>query len=168
MRSRKTLVMCVIVLFCSNQVPVRAAGKPMELHWGELAPIISGHNVELLVQGTVRIKGEVVSVREDALVIDVKKTANPDLYPKGSALIPRASVNVLKLQRSRGSWGRGLGTVVGVLCGVTIGGYVALAKTRSANTGIPTFLAISSGTTIAGYYFGRAGDSKTVEIKVVP
>jgi hypothetical protein len=168
MRSIKNLAMCVVVFFWLSQAPVQAGGRPMELKWSELAPIISGHNVELLAPGAIRIKGEVVSVREDALVIDVRKTSDPKSYPKGSMSLSRSSVGLLKLNRSRGSWGRGIGTAVGALCGITVGGYLAVMKTNSAGAGIPTFVGISSGITIAGYSLGRVIDKRITEIKVVP
>ncbi len=57
---------------------------------------------------------------------------------------------------------------IGTLCGVTVGSYVAATKTHTANAGIPTFLAISSGIAVTGYYVGRAADKNTIEIKVVP
>lgn len=147
---------------------VLAESRPLELKWGELSPIIGGRRVQLVLpEGTV-IKGEAVTVREEALVVDVKGTSNAKAYPKGSATIPRASVTLIQVERQRGSWGRKLGTVVGVLSGIVLGGYVATVTADSAGAGIATFLGIASAGTVGGYYAGKQVDRKVTVIKIVP
>jgi hypothetical protein len=74
---------------------------------------------------------------------------------------------LIKLERKRGSWSRTLGTVAGVLTGLVIGGYTA-AHTDSAGAGIPTFLGIASGISIAGYYTGREIDRRITLIRIPP
>jgi hypothetical protein len=165
-KSKKSAIL-ILVLIYSNQVLVYGAGRELELTWNELAPLISGRNIELVAPKGAFIKGEVIAVREDALVMDVTKTSDSIAYPKGNIVFPRASVTVLNLQRARGAWGRSIGTVIGVLCGITVGGYVAITKTNSASAGIPTFLGISSGTTLAGYYLGKNLDKRTTQIRVI-
>lgn len=121
----------------------------------------------MLPEGT-SIKGEAVAVRDEALVVDVKGASDTKAYPKGSATIPRASVTLIKVERRRGSWGRKLGTVVGVLSGIVLGGYVAAVTADSAGTGIATFLGIASAGTVGGYYVGRELDKQDTLIKIVP
>ncbi len=157
-----------MVLIYSSQAFVYGAGRELELKWNELAPLISGHNIEIVAPKGALIRGEVIAVREDALLLDVKKTSDSGAYPKGNVVFPRASVTILNLQRTRSAWGRSIGTVIGVLCGITVGGYVAITKTHSAGAGIPTFLGISSGTTLAGYYLGKNLDKLATQIRVIP
>jgi len=158
----------LVLLLCACHVLVLAGSKPLELKWSELSPIIGGHRVRLVLPEGTAIKGEAIAVREDALVVDVKSTSNREAYPKGSATIPRASVTLIEVERRRGSWGRNLGTVVGVLSGVVLGGYVAAVTADSAGAGIATFLGIASAGTVGGYYLGTRLDKQVTLIKIVP
>jgi outer membrane lipoprotein SlyB len=156
------------LMLCAWHALVLAASRPLELKWGELSPIIGGQRVQLVLPGGTTIKGEAIAVREEALVMDVKGTSNAKAYPKGSATIPRASVTLIQVERRRGAWGRKLGTVVGVLCGVVLGGYVAAVTADSAGAGIATFLGIASAGTVGGYYVGKRLDKQVTLIKIVP
>ncbi len=155
----------------SGGEPVRAGAdrpRPLELKWNELPPVIAGQIVEVVVPGGARVRGEVISVRDEALLIDIRRSSDRNAFPKGSASIPRASITEIAVERSRGSWGRNIGTIIGVLSGLVIGGWVAETATDSAGTGIPTFLVIASGMTMSGYYIGKAGDKQSTHIRVVP
>lgn len=148
--------------------PRTADSRPVELRWNELAPMIQGQRVTVTLAGGQTVAGTAVTVRDDALVMDVKESSDRRTYPNGSGTFPRATISRITLQRTRGSSGRTLGTVIGVLTGVVVGGYVAETTTDSAGTGIPLFLGLASGTTIAGYYVGRELDREVTEIRVVP
>ncbi len=123
--------------------------------------------MELSAPGGVQLRGEVISVREDSLVLDVSRSSDTARYPKGSASIPRASIRELSVDRSRGSAGKTLGTIIGVITGVIGGAYIAGTTTDSAGAGIPLFIALASGITIAGYYIGKSADRHTTLIRVV-
>lgn len=149
------------------QDPAATSGA-LELRWNELAPVISGRTITVVAPGGATLTGEVMTVRDDALLLEIKKSSNRAAYPGPSASIPREAVTQLTLERRRGSWGRNMGTIIGVLTGVVVGGYVAGTTADSAGTGIPIFLAIASGITVGGYYVGRAADTQTTVIRVVP
>ena len=161
----------VIRLAADNAGPSSSATadqpRPLELKWTELASVIGGHDVELSAPGGVLVRGEVISVRDDALVLDVSRSSDTTKYPKGSASIPRASVQELTVDRSRGSAGKNLGTIIGVIAGVIAGGYIAGTTTDSASAGIPMFIGLASGMTVAGYYIGKSADKHTTVIHVV-
>ena len=163
-RSHRALFLVVLLVAC--QTAGWAESKPLELRWNELAPLIVGRQVELTLAEGRKLKAEAVTVRDDALVVDVKKASGP--YKKGNGVIPRGSLTLIKLVQTRGSWGRTLGTVVGVLTGLTVGGYAAATATNSASAGIPLFLAVSAAGTLAGYYAGREIDRRVTTIRVVP
>ena len=155
----------MIVLLCAGQTGGWADSKPLELKWTELAPLIQGRRVELtLAQGT-KIKGEAIAVREDTLLLDVKKASKS--YEKGNAVIPRASLSLIKVEK-KGSSGRVLGTIIGVLTGLVVGGYVAARAGNSAASVIPLFLGMASTATIGGYHAGKGLDKQTTLIRVVP
>src|SRR5882724_3002971 len=114
----------LIVLLCSGQADGRAESKPLELRWTELAPVIQGRRIQLTLAQGARLDGQAVVVREDSLVMEVRKVSGSVAYGKGSATIPRETVTLIKLRGTRGSWGKNLGSVLGVLSGVVIGTYV--------------------------------------------
>jgi len=145
-----------------------AAGKPLELKWNELSPLIAGRVVELIVPGGATVRGEVAAVREDALVLDVRQSSDAKAYPKGNAAIPRSSVTLLQVQRERGKWGRSIGTTLGVLTGLGLGGYTAAKTANSAGAGVAIFITISGAGAVGGYFAGKALDRKTTEIRVIP
>jgi hypothetical protein len=150
--------------------PEDSAGRPgaLELTWSELSPVIAGRTITFIVPGGASLTGEVVTVRDDALLLEIKKTSDKVAFPGSSATIPRESITELTVERRRGSWGRNIGTTIGVLTGVVVGGYVAGTVADSAGTGIPMFLAIASGITVGGYYAGRELDTRRTMIRVVP
>ena len=148
--------------------PVNAVGqadvgtKPLELKWSELAPLIAGQRVEVVLADGKTIKGEAIAVRDDALLVDARTA------PRGSTAIPRASVTVIRLQRTTGSGGRAIGTVLGVVLGMTVGGAVAFGIADSAGTGVPLYIGLSTAIAVGGYYAGKAADTKTTLITIVP
>lgn len=141
-------------------------GRAMELKWEELSQVIRGNEVEMSLDG-VRIRGEVISVRDDALLVDVRRTTNEHVIPRESASIPRSSISDLVLRESRGSWGRNLGTTLGVMTGFVVGIWVAGNVADSASVGIPMWLGIASAITVGGYQVGKTADMRTVHIRIV-
>ena len=141
---------------------------PVRLRWNELAPLIQKKRVDVTLTDGTTVRGEAITVRDDALVMDVAGGSNARVYPKGNGTIPRTSVALIRLERMRGSWGRNLGTTIGLLSGLMIGGYVTAQVANSPGTGIPLFLVFASGVTITGYYAGKSLDRKVTTIRIVP
>ena len=103
----------LIALLLAGHLAGSLNRKPLELKCGELAPMILGHRVDLTLTEDGKVKGEAVAVREDSLVMEVTRSSGQKAFAKGSGAIPRSSIALIKLERSRGSWGRSLGTVLG-------------------------------------------------------
>jgi hypothetical protein len=152
-----TSILRLLAVAILLSLPITAASKPVEMRWNELAPVIGGARVEVILNDGMKIKGEVVAVREDALLLDTKGTSN----------VPRVSVVQINVERKRGVWGRTLGTVFGILTGMTLGTYAAV-HTDTARGAIPTFLGVSAGVGTGGYYVGKWIDRRTLRIRVVP
>jgi hypothetical protein len=155
----------LLTLLCVGQQAALADSKPLELRWTELAPLIGGQRVEVLLNDGLKVKGEVIAVRDDTILLDVASAVKG--YPKGNGTVARGSLMQINLERRRGAWGRSLGTVFGILTGMTVGGYAA-AHTDSAGAAIPTFLGVSTAIGTSGYYLGRAIDRRITKIRIVP
>jgi hypothetical protein len=145
MTDRIRAVFLIILLF-AGQKNAPAESKPLEMKWNELAPMIVGHRVALILTDSTTVKG----------------------YAKGSGSIPRSSLALIDLERRRGAWGRTMGTVIGVLGGMTLGGYVAAKRADLGGASIAIFLVIASAVSVLGYYAGRELDKQVTHIKVVP
>ena len=156
-----------LTFLLAGQPSTFAASTPIELRWVELNTAISGRSIELTLPGSITIKGEVVAVRDDGLVLDIKRTSDAKAFPKGNGLIPRGSVTLLKLEKRGSNW-RTTGTILGVLGGVVIGGYVAAKTANSPGSGIAIFIATSSAVSVAGRAAGGAADRSTRMIRIVP
>ena len=161
------LAMSIAVLL-NSQSAALAESRPIELKWSELESHIRGRKIELVLPDGALLKGEVEAVREDELVLNVKKTSDSKAHPKGNAVIPRASVNLLALKESSGKWGRSVGVTLGALTGITLGSYVAIQNTHSAATGLSTFLTLAGAGTLTGYFIGASLDHRVKHIRVVP
>jgi hypothetical protein len=159
--------LAVLVMLSLFQASSQAETRPLELKWNELAPTIQGHAVELTLSGGTKVTGDVAAIRDEAMVLDVKKTTDAKTYPKGNAAIPRASIQLVKLKRS-GAWGKTLGTTLGVLSGVVVGGYVAGTTQNDVGPGVAVFLVIASAMSVGGYFLGRGADQRSTTIRVVP
>jgi hypothetical protein len=144
------------------------AARPVELKWGELAPLIGNRKVQIALPDGAVISGESIAVRDDALVLNVEKTSNKAAYPKGNAAIPRASVTLLQVERRRHKGARAIGTTVGVISGVMVGGYVA-GKTASSTFGgfLATWTGLATAGSVGGYMIGKEIDTQMTYIKVV-
>ena len=100
------------MLFClSKGTLLVAAPNEVQLPWSELAPLIVGEEVSLILPGAVHVQGEVIAVRPDALEMEIKKTTDRRTYAKGQVVIPRSSVSVIERRRMRRKAGRIIGTV---------------------------------------------------------
>lgn len=145
-----------------------SAARPVELKWGELAPLIGNQKVQLALPDGAVISGETIAVRDDALVLDVKKTSNNAAHPKGNAAIPRDSVTLLQLERRSNKGARAIGTTVGIVSGVIGGAYIAAkAANDSAGAFLGTWTGIASASSVGGYLLGKELDKQTTYIKVV-
>ena len=142
-------------------------GKAVELRWNELGPVVAGHRVTAVLSDGSRVTGDAVVVRDDALVMDVKRSTGSRAYAEGNAPVPKSAIVLVEVEKQGGA-GRTLGTVLGVLAGVVIGAWVSEETADSASTGIPLFLGVASGITLAGYYTGKSLSRQVTVIRIVP
>ena len=145
-----------------------AAADEVQLKWTELGAIAIGHDARLLLPGGAVLRGEIEAVREDSLVMVVAKTSDRKTYPKGQNAIPRASVSVVEIGKTRGIAGRVIGTTAGVVGGLVIAGEIIGHGDLSEGGAIAIFLAGTIGTTVAGYFAGRSFDRRVTRVRVVP
>jgi hypothetical protein len=165
--STRMFIVTLLTQMLVIQSQVFAAAAPLELKWNELNAAIYGRSVKMTLPGAITVKGDVAAIREDGLVLDLKRTSDAKAFPKGNAVIPRASVKLLKLEKGGGSTWHTIGTVMGVLSGVVVGGYLASKTSLDAGPVIAVFLGTTAALTVAGERAGHAADHRTRLIRVV-
>ncbi len=60
----------------------QATAQSAEIRWNELATLIAGQQVTIPLPGGGAVAGEVLSVRDDSLMLDVSRTSDAARYPK--------------------------------------------------------------------------------------
>jgi len=170
MTGHLTVLKCAATLACALcfAPAVPASASQLEMKWNELGSMIIGRQVKLVLPGGAEIQGEAIALREDTLLLNVKKTSDRKSYPRGQNAIPRASVTTLQFETVRGSGGKTIGVIVGALGGLILGGDLVAHTAHSEAAAISSFLGISTGSAIAGYYAGKASDRRVTTVKILP
>ena len=140
----------------------------LELAWSELQPEIQGKTVALLLPDGVRIEGAVQAVEPDALVMDVRKTSDRGLHPKGRASVPRRSAGTLEMRGRRTKW-QVIGPAIGAVPGIVACAWAAAyAKNEAGMNGPLTAICVAPlGAGVGlGYLAGRSADKQVTYIKV--
>ena len=143
--------------------------RQVQLPWNELGPRITGQKVALVLPNGIHIEGKVRNVETDALRLDVKKTSDRELLPKGERLIPRESVSLLRVTRYR-KLGRVLVTsgAVAIASGIVAANYPDLYEGAVVAI-VPAVTAGGLvGVGLGGYYAGKRLDKTVTEIRVLP
>ncbi len=166
-RNRRRSAVAFLFLWCLNPTFALAQKKPLELKWAEIAPLVAGHHVEVTLRSGAKIAGEAVTVREDSLVIDVIRSSHKEKGPLGSTAVPRDAIVLIKLERIHGTWGRNMGTTIGVISGMVLGGNAG-AHINSIGGALTVFGAVTSGVAVLGYFAGKNLDRKFTRIVIVP
>ena len=112
------LLISFVMLTVSTQ-SLQALPNQLRSRWDELPNMIEGMNIRMNLPDSTVIRGQTLEVRPDELIVDVRRTSDPRLHPKGRTSIPRSDVSTIELFLRRppgtipdaGAIGAGLGGV---------------------------------------------------------
>lgn len=143
--------------------------EKLSLQWSELERAVAGKMVAFVLPDGTAIKGTVVRLASNHLVIDIRETSDRSVYPRGEASIARSSVTTLQTKEIHGRW-RTVGTAVGAAAGGTVGALVYRRFNNEANpqTGIGAASGIIGAAAAAGYFAGRSADTHITTITIIP
>jgi len=158
---------CSLAVLFVLGLSLAAGATKVEVRWNQLSSLVLGHTVTLVLPGGTSVAGDVVAVRDDALALEIRKTSDSKVQPKGTAAIPRASVTTLQITDTKGTGGRILGVVVGVVVGMVAGGEIVAHSNTTEAAAVATFTGVAVAGAVGGYVAGRSIDSKTTIIRVV-
>jgi hypothetical protein len=119
------------------------------VRWSGLDALITGKRVWIPLKSGVRLSGTVQSVSSDAMQMDVRKTSNRKLYPKGLVSIPRAEVASLRLNKPPGHKGLIIGSSIGLGIGTTTGLTLGAIARNEGATGPWGLYAVSIAAPVA-------------------
>lgn len=140
----------------------------LELAWSELESKILGRTVAMLLPDGVRIEGRVRAVEQDALVMDVRKSSDRALHPKGRTSVPRRSAGALEMRGRRVLW-QVVGPAIGAVPGIAVCAFVVRYANNEGglNGPLTAICAVPLGAGVGlGYLAGRSGDKQVTYIKV--
>jgi hypothetical protein len=168
---RLLVVTVALILLTTLSRRLAAAQVEIERPWSEI-PSVVGHEVALVLPDGTSIRGKVLAVQADALAMDVKKTSDKRLHPKGRTTISRSSISVIELRQMRrfriGRLVGGLaGWAGGVLLGYVIGGNAGHGEGAFASAGVGALVGGVGGAVLGGYA-GGASDRRITLIKIIP
>ena len=144
---RKASLICVRWCIGSGRL---FAANVIELKWSELSPVVGGYNVELTLPDGNVLKGKVLEVLPDVLVLDVAKSSMAKAFPKGKTEIPRAHLTVLKLILANA----GKAVTIGALAGISLG--IANGALQGVGKGIGTGVFCVGVGGLIGWATGRS------------
>jgi hypothetical protein len=165
-RTQPTRKAAFILLALVRAAPL-LAGPPKEVavRWEELAPLVEKREIETVLANGVHIRGRVEQVLPEALVVEVKRTSDPNLVPKGPTRVEREAVRWLQARWSRGAARAVLTPLVGLVLLP-----IALLRTGAVDDDKLTpgqiILLYAAGGT-SGYLLGWRIDQRRLLIKVI-
>jgi hypothetical protein len=148
--------------------PAPSGGKtPAAVTWEELAGIVVARKISLRVPDGTRLEGEVLAVRPDAILLDITKTSNRKLHPKGQAEVGRQGIAEVLILREGMAIFRILGGVGGAIGGLmlSVGMAVAADSAPFVILGLVLFTPLAAA---GGYYAGKLADRRATRIEIKP
>ena len=144
-----------------------AANRQVELTWEELGGFVVEKRISMVLPEGVKLQGEVLAVRPDSLVLDIRKSSDRKLYPVGQAEIPRWALSEVTLIRERNAVMRVIGGILGAIGSLTVFGRLAFAV-DSAAVLVPGLILGVPLAAAGGYYLGKLADRYTTRILIRP
>lgn len=165
-----------LVLACPHNTAWAADPVRVHITWQDLEPLVRGEHVRIETADGVSLEGRAIKVDQDSLVVEVRRSSKPGVYPKGRASVERSSVARIKVIRYIGN-GRKIGKTIGGAAGLAAGltGAVAIGFEENPDTAGRRKVAIALlipgaiiGGLLAGWLLGRAADREVTLIEIIP
>ena len=162
------LPLCVCLLAAAGSAQA-AENQVLSVRASEtelLRDLLSGKQINASFTDGNRLRGRVKEVQDGLLRVNIKKTSDPNLLPRGLQDIPTDRISTVQFTRYQGNKRLLLGTL-GTLGGVGLGGGVATA-TRGDRSGgaYLTVVIIAIGVGALGYLWGKKKDKKNVTLVI--
>jgi hypothetical protein len=168
---RLTLITLSLFLLTALNGSLAEAQNEVKRTWSEMAFVVD-HEIALSLPDGTYVQGKALAVRPDGIDMDVKKTSEPSLHPKGKTTVPRSSISSVELRTKRRS-GRSIGAK-SVASAASVGGFILGGVIgEKFGSGDSIFVGMAVGTVVGavgGVLVGQKLDTEqeTVFIRIVP
>ena len=139
--------------------------KQVQISWEELSGLVIDKKISTTLPDGTRLQGDALAVRPEALVLDVQKTSNKKLHPKGQTEVPREAVSEIRVIRVGGPFMRILMGIAGGFGG-TLGATGLAFLTDSLAAFVPALLLGIPLAAVGGYYLGKLIDTHTTRLLI--
>ena len=154
----------LLVAFLMLLAPLQAA-RDIRVTWQQLEQLTRGKKVAIVLPDAAWIEGNVLEVANDSLVVDVSKSSDKQLHPKGRTTVRRGSVHNLDMKKRGITW-TVIGTAIGLGAGLA-GAAPVNAYAHNEGDGAPGVVAaIIIVPAVLGFFLGRHSDNKTVNVTI--
>lgn len=167
--TKQALWLLTALLWVVPAPRAHAQNRPLELKWSELESRIAGKKVALVLTDGIALEGKDAGVEASGLRLNVTRTGDRKLHPKGVQVLPRDQVTFLRVTDYRH-----LARIIVPAAAVATVAAVTLAMGSGISEGagiiaVPAAGAAGGvGAAIGGYYAGKAMDKRVTEIRLVP
>ncbi|HXG33911.1 MAG TPA: hypothetical protein VNJ11_11135 [Bryobacteraceae bacterium] len=164
-RIRRSGMLCAAFLVALWRAPLEAgAPKEVTARWEELAPLVEKREIETVLANGVHIRGRAEQVLPEALVVEIKRTSDPNLVPKGRTRVARESVSVLTVR-----WKRPLARILlpAALFFLGQAAWSGVSAAAGREPGEAEAYVATLLWTIAGYGIGDVVDRRRLTIRIV-
>jgi hypothetical protein len=139
--------------------------QQVQISWEELSALVVDRRISTTLPDGARLEGEALAVRPEALVLDVQRTSDRHLHPKGQTELPRPAVSEVRVIRLRGPVMRIIGGILGGIGGL-YGGAVLGVALDSLAVLVPAVILGIPLAAVAGYYAGKLADTSTTRLLI--
>ena len=158
------------VLICAMCLPAEAQQQNAR-SWSDLSQEVEpSWTLRMVLPDSTLVEGRTATFTSEALTMQVVKTSNKSLHPKGVVTIPRDQVKTLEI-RKNSTKGRWIGTLVPVGAGAAAGltyGQVNSGELVAAGAAALLFGLVAVGGGVPGFFIGRAVDRQFHAVAVRP
>jgi hypothetical protein len=105
--SKHTLLSVLLVLFLAGNMDARTpegTQATLAATWNEAGALTLGHKIAVALPNGAVVEGKVLSLNSESLDLQVSKTSDSQIQPKGKIVVPKTSLHTVKLIKPQKKW----------------------------------------------------------------
>jgi len=159
--TKRVTLSVLLAVFVASSIDARTSDEQapqFTMTWDNAGRLILGHKIMVALPNGAVVEGKVLSLNSDSLDLQISKTSDKQIQPKGKLAVPRSSLHFLKLLKPQKKW-RIILTSVGVGAAIPLWGLSEYAYNEAAGGQPPPLPAAMAIGGSLGYLTGWWLDS---------
>ena len=106
-RTKQLTFSALLAVFAASTIDARTPEEQVPqftMTWENAGRLILGQKIAVALPNGAVVEGKVQSLNSDSLDLQVSKTSDSNLQPKGRIVIPRTALHTLKLIKPQKKW----------------------------------------------------------------